>query len=99
MFNGQVVIPLYIYIYYFSSPKYNDLPHCLFKKKHTNTIRFKISFSSWNFKMKDCVKKIKGEKMEEYEIWKKTKVILKLYKSFFVMLCNLDLYIFYIKKF
>ena len=59
MFNGQVVIPLYIY--YFSSPKYNDLPHCLFKKKHTNTIRFKISFSSWNFKMKDCVKKIRGE--------------------------------------
>ena len=69
MFNGQVVIPLYIY--YFSSSKYNDLPHCLFKKKHTNTIRFKISFSSWIFQMKCLVKKIRGEKMEEYEIKKK----------------------------
>ena len=50
--------------------------------------------------MKDCVKKIKGEKMEEYEIWKnKIKVILKLYKSFSAMLCNLDIYIYYIKKF
>ena len=42
--------------------------------------------------------------MEEYEIWKnKIKVILKLYKSFSAMLCNLDLYIYiyiyYIKKF
>ena len=46
--------------------------------------------------MKCLVKKIRGEKMEEYEI--KKKIILKLYKSFFGMLCNLNLYIFYIRK-
>ena len=46
--------------------------------------------------MKVCVKKIREEKMEEYEIWKnKIKVILKLYKSFYAMLY---IYIFILKK-
>ena len=77
------------------------------KNIYINTISFKISFPSWISRIKDSIKKIRGEnvlrKLGERK-WmnvkfEKKNVILKLHKSFSDMLCNLDYNICYIKKY